>query len=66
MADIQMCAGVVKGGWVCAIRDKCYRHTAPQSELQAWDLPAFDFDQEEGCNNYIPNVNRIAPRRGEE
>lgn len=40
MADITMCKGVG-----CPVKEKCYRHTAPESELwQSWfaDSPIED------------------------
>ena len=51
MADITMCAGVLKDGTPCPRREECYRHVARINEYwQAWFTDAFGLD----CDEFWP------------
>ena len=54
MADISMCSGEN-----CPSKDKCYRHTAPQSDYQTWFTNPPIKDGEEFCEYFWNNKEYI-------
>ncbi len=60
MADIQMCEGQIIGGtiknFICPLRDKCHRYTAPKSLVwQSWGPVPYDLEKNE-CDMFIDNA----------
>jgi hypothetical protein len=56
MADVTKCSGVLPDKTICPMRETCWRHTAPASELQSWfaESPGINIDGEVHCQHYWP------------
>jgi len=53
MADITMCSGQDKEGFVCPYRLRCYRYMAPASDHWQSYFTEFPFDKEGNrCTEY--------------